>query len=76
MWRDGTSHLLFDPNELLEKLAAIIARPAVNLVLYHGVLASHARWRPQMVEYPVARRKGAFEFAMHPGAVQSGQFSA
>ena len=45
VWRDGTSHFLFEPIEFLEKLAAIIPRPAVNLLLYHGVLAPHARWR-------------------------------
>ena len=28
-----------------------IPRPAVNLVLYHGVLAPHARWRRQAVSY-------------------------
>ena len=39
VWRDGTSHFLFDPIEFLEKLAAIIPRPAVNLLLYHGLLA-------------------------------------
>jgi hypothetical protein len=39
--RDGPSHLLFEPIEFMEKLAAIIPRPAVNLVLYHGVLAPH-----------------------------------
>lgn len=33
------------------KLAAIIPRPAVNLVLYHGVLAPHARWRSHVVSY-------------------------
>jgi len=51
VWRDGTSHLLFEPIEFLEKLAAIIPRPAVNLVLYHGVLAPHARWRAHVVRY-------------------------
>jgi hypothetical protein len=51
MWRDGTSHLLFVPIECMEKLAAIIPRPAVNLVSYHGVLAPHARWRPHVVSY-------------------------
>jgi len=45
VWRDRTSHLLFAPIELLEKLAAITPRPAINWVLYHGVLAPHARWR-------------------------------
>ena len=49
MWRDGTSHLLFEPIERLEKLAAITPRPAINLVLYHGVLAPRARWRSQVV---------------------------
>jgi hypothetical protein len=33
VWRDGTSHLLFEPIEFLEKLAAIIPRPAGNLVV-------------------------------------------
>jgi hypothetical protein len=49
MWRDGTSHLLFEPLEFWEKLAAIIPRPTVNLVVYHGALAPHARWRRQVV---------------------------
>jgi hypothetical protein len=35
----------------LEKLAALIPRPAVNLVVYHGVLAPHARWRAHVVRY-------------------------
>jgi hypothetical protein len=35
----------------MEKLAAIIPRPAVNLVFYHGVLAPHARWRSHGVRY-------------------------
>ena len=48
-WADGTRHLLFEPLEFLEKLAALIPRAHVNLVLYHGVLASHARWRSRVV---------------------------
>jgi hypothetical protein len=43
VWRDGTSHLVFDPIELLEMLSAITPRPTLHLVLYHGVLAPHAR---------------------------------
>ena len=41
-WADGTRQLLFEPLELLEKLAALIPRPRINLVLYHGVRASHS----------------------------------
>ena len=34
-----------------QKLAALTPRPETNLVLYHGVLAPHARWRPEVVGY-------------------------
>ena len=51
VWRDGTSPLRFEPIEFLEKLAAIIPRPAVNLVVDHGILAPHARWRAHVVRY-------------------------
>ena len=50
-WADGTRHLLFAPLELLEKLAALIPRPRINLILYHGVLAPHARWDARVVAY-------------------------
>jgi Putative transposase len=38
-WRDGTTHLMFEPLEFLAKLAALTPRPAINLLIYHGVLA-------------------------------------
>jgi putative transposase len=50
-WSDGTTHLLFQPVEFPEKLAALTPRPAINLILYHGVLAPYARWRPEVVAY-------------------------
>ena len=43
MWRDGTSHFLFEPIKFLEKLAALTPRPVVNVLVYHGVLAPQAR---------------------------------
>jgi hypothetical protein len=36
-WSDGTTHLRLSPVEVLERLAVLIPRPRVNLVLYHGV---------------------------------------
>ena len=36
---------MFEPLEFLGKLAALTPRPEINLLLYHGVLAPHARWR-------------------------------
>ena len=33
-WADGTTHIVFTPKELLEKLAAIIPRPETNQLIY------------------------------------------
>jgi hypothetical protein len=48
-WRDGTTHLVFEPLELLERLAVLVPRPRVNLLLYHGLLAPRAAWRRAVV---------------------------
>ncbi len=48
-WRDGTSHVIFEPIELVEKLAALVPPPQFNLVRYHGVLAAASAWRPLIV---------------------------
>jgi len=49
---DGTTHLLLSPLELIEKLAALIPPPRLNLVRYHGILAPHAHDRHQVVPDP------------------------
>jgi hypothetical protein len=48
-WSDGTTHVLFEPLGLLERLAVITPRPRVNLILYHGVLGPRAAWRTDVV---------------------------
>jgi hypothetical protein len=53
-WHDGTTHLLFTPVELLEKLAALTPRPRINLVVYHGLLAPRARERARAVAHVAA----------------------
>jgi hypothetical protein len=50
-YNDGTTHLALEPLELLERLAAIIPRPRVNLLFYHGVFASNAKLRKAVVAY-------------------------
>jgi hypothetical protein len=34
-WRDGTTHMIFEPLELVEKLAALVPPPRFNLVRYY-----------------------------------------
>ena len=52
-WRDGTTHILFEPVELLERLAALVPAPRTRLVKYHGVLAPCAGWRDRVVLDPL-----------------------
>ena len=40
---------MFEPIELLARLAALTPRPRINLILYHGVLAPRAAWRRLVV---------------------------
>ena len=48
-WADGTTHLAFPPSAFLGRLAVLVPRPHVNLLLYHGVLAPRAAWRAEVV---------------------------
>jgi hypothetical protein len=50
-WRDGTTHVLFEPLELVEKLAALVPPPRFNLVRYSGIFAPASSWRSQIVPF-------------------------
>ena len=51
-WSNGATHVIFDPLELMEKLAALVPPPRFHMVRYHGVLAPAAKWRSQIVPQP------------------------
>ncbi len=55
---DGTTHVLFEPLELLEKVAAAIPRPRVNQLIYAGVLGPNAKWRKEVVAFGRASPDG------------------
>jgi hypothetical protein len=48
-WRDGTTHVVFDPLDLVARLAALVPPPRANLVRYFGILAPCASWRDAVV---------------------------
>jgi hypothetical protein len=50
-WRDGTTDIVFDPVELLGRLAVLVPRPRINLLLYHGVLGARAAWRAEVIRH-------------------------
>ena len=41
-WRDGTTHLVMAPLDFMQWLAALVARPRLDPIRFHGVLAPNA----------------------------------
>ena len=52
-WADGTHALVFGGVEFLEKLAVLIPKPKVNLLIYHGILGARAGRRAAAVAQAV-----------------------
>jgi hypothetical protein len=44
-YSDGITHVVFQPLDLMARLAALVPRPRVNVTRFHGVLAPDAKWR-------------------------------
>ena len=44
-YRDGTTHVMFEPLDFIAKLAALVPKPRVNLTRFHGVLAPNSKHR-------------------------------
>jgi len=51
-WRDGTSHILMERSELIERLVPLIPPPRAHQVRYHGILAPCASQRDWIVPDP------------------------
>jgi len=47
-WKNCTTHLLFEPLDFVARLAALIPKPRINLIRYHGLFASHHTLRAQV----------------------------
>ena len=44
-WADGTSVVALDPLAFLGRLAVLVPRPRINVLLYQGVLGARSTWR-------------------------------
>jgi hypothetical protein len=56
-YRDGTTHVIFEPLDFSARLAALVSKSRVNLTRYHGVFAPNSRDRAAVT--PAKRGKGA-----------------
>ena len=44
-YRDGTTHILFEPLDFVARLASLVPKPRVNLTRFHGVFAPNNKYR-------------------------------
>jgi len=56
-FRDGTTHVILDPLDLLARLAALMPPPRMHLVTYHGMFAPHHALRAAIT--PAGHGRGA-----------------
>ena len=60
-YRDGTTHVVFEPLDFIARLAALVPKPRVHLTRYHGVFAPHSALRAQVTPAGRGRSIGAAE---------------
>ena len=46
---DGTTHVIFEPEDFIARLAALVPKPRAHLTRYHGVFAPASPDRPRIV---------------------------
>jgi len=44
-WRNGTTHVIFEPLDFISRLVSLIPKPRVNLTRFHGVFAPNSKYR-------------------------------
>jgi len=54
-WRDGTTHIVMSPLQFMQCLAALVPRPRLHLIRFHGVLAPNAGLRAAIVPGPAQK---------------------
>ena len=62
-FRDGTTHVLFSPEDFIARLAALVPRPGCNLTRYHGVFAPNSAFRRAVVPDARKHRRGQVKAA-------------
>lgn len=55
-YKDGTTHVIFEPLDFIARLAALVSKPRVNLTRFHGVFAPNSKHRALVT--PAKRGKG------------------
>ena len=56
-WRNGTTHVIFEPLDFISRLVALVPRPRVNLTRFHGVFAPNSKYRARVTLASRGKRK-------------------
>jgi hypothetical protein len=74
-YRNGTTHVIFEPLDFISKLAALVPSPRTNLTRFHGLFAPNNKYRAGIINQPsenktlektaltLAEKKGAMKWA-------------
>ncbi len=54
-YRDGTTHVIFEPLDFIARLAALVPKSRANLTRFHGVFAPNSSLRAQVTPGSGAR---------------------
>ena len=54
-WRNGTTHVIFEPLDFISRLVSLVPKPRVNLIRFHGVFAPNSKYRARVT--PARRGK-------------------
>ncbi len=68
-YRDGTTHVIFEPEDFIARLAALVPKPRAHLTRYHGVFAPASRDRARLVPKTRAAAAGKAMESNEPWAV-------
>ncbi len=64
-WKDGATHIVLEPLEFMQRLAALVPRPRLHLTRFHGVLAPNAKLRSKVVPKGGQKAEHTCEHAAH-----------
>ena len=60
-YRDGTTHVIFEPLDFIARLAALVPNPRFNRTRFHGVFAPNSQYRARVT--PAKRGRGGERLA-------------
>jgi hypothetical protein len=56
-WRNGTTHVIFEPLDFIARLVSLVPKPRVNLIRFHGVFAPNSNYRALITPARRGKRK-------------------